>query len=104
MSKDPRGKPRVAYRTTTVRVPNPCLDEVRNIVKEFKDSKTDRLSDFTCGYICALSSYVHSEGVDTMAIELWEEIGRPTAAQAKKAELSEYDIEALEKCEEYRRK
>lgn len=54
-----------------------------------------KLSDFECGYICALANLINSHGAGTEAIELYMAIGCPTPAQLKQADLSDYDISAI---------
>lgn len=56
------------------------------------------LSEFECGYIAALATLYHSEGTSTAAMELFSEIGKPTADMARAAGLSEFEADALAAC------
>jgi hypothetical protein len=58
-----------------------------------------RLTKFEQGYICAMSCLIHGHGTGTETRELWACIGYPSALQAKKSGMCEYDVETLEICE-----
>lgn len=54
-----------------------------------------KLSDFECGFICAMNSLANGHGIGTEVCELYREIGEPTVAQIKAADMGEYDIETI---------
>jgi len=56
-----------------------------------------KLSKFACGYIVALSTIVHDDGIQPICIQMYEDIGSPTIKQLEQADLTEYDIEAIQK-------
>jgi hypothetical protein len=56
-----------------------------------------KLSDFECGYICAVASLVYNHGAGVEAEGLYREVGLPTLKQMKNAGMSEFDIEGIKR-------
>jgi hypothetical protein len=73
---------------------NPLITALESVVAPPQRS----LSDFACGYIAALATLVHSEGTSTSALEMFEDIGRPTPEDAEASGLSQFECDALKAC------
>lgn len=56
-----------------------------------------KLSDFECGFICAMNNLANGHGIGTEVCELYREIGKPTVSQAIAADMGEYDLDTLER-------
>lgn len=54
-----------------------------------------KLSDFECGFICAMNNLAKGHGIGTEVCELYRDIGRPTVAQIKAADMGDFDIEII---------
>lgn len=54
-----------------------------------------KLSNFECGFICAMNNLANGHGIGTEVCELFREIGEPTRAQLKAADMGEYDLETI---------
>lgn len=57
----------------------------------------NKLSEFTMGYVVALSTLVNNDGVSGTALEMYGEIGEPTIKQLKAMDLNEFDLSNIKK-------
>ena len=56
-----------------------------------------KLTEFECGFLCAVSNIVANEGAyETIAWDLYTEIGKPSIKRMKKTDFGEFDLENIQ--------